>query len=125
MAAIAVVIELVAQDELVVVPVAIERANRVGIVGPTFVARDMALHRPGLATVERLVEPKQVVVTLWADEPFAGADQVIRVGRVDADIRLRVILDQHRRPGGIPRVAGGLRQIWAELLARRRGSAAG
>src|SRR5205814_9013990 len=74
--AILVVEVLVGQDELIVVPKGIEGPNRVGVIGPAFIPWDMPLGRPGLATVKGLVESKQVVVPLGADEPLGGADQV-------------------------------------------------
>src|SRR5205085_1494067 len=85
----------------------------------TLVARDMALHRPGLAAVERLVEAEQVVVALGADDPLALADQMARVGRIDTEVRLGVILDAHRvRRGHV------LRRVRAEVLAGVRGPVA-
>src|SRR5205085_634100 len=60
--AILVVEKLVSQDELIVVPIAIEGADRVGVIGPTFIPWDMPLGRPCLAAVDRLVESQQMVV---------------------------------------------------------------
>jgi hypothetical protein len=67
---------------------AIERADRIGVVRPALVARNVPLHRPGLTAVERLVEAEEMVVALGADDPLALADQVARVVRVDPDVRL-------------------------------------
>src|SRR5207247_2768298 len=92
MGPVGVVEKLVGQDQLIVVPIAIESSNRVGIVGPAFITWDVPLDAPGLAVVKGLVESQQVVVTLGADEPLGGADQVLRVGGVDANVGLRVIL---------------------------------
>src|SRR5712692_1974944 len=64
MRAVGVVVELIAEHELVVVAVAIERADRVGVVGPTLIAGNMALRGPGLAAIERFVKTEQVVVPL-------------------------------------------------------------
>ena len=86
--AILVVEELVGQDELVVVPIAVEGSNRVGVVGPAFIARDVSLDRPGLAAIKGLVEPQQVIVPFGADEPLGGANQVVGIGRIDSDVRL-------------------------------------
>src|SRR6266516_2156243 len=115
--AILVVEELVGQNELVVVPIAIESSNRVGVVGPAFIPWDMPLDRPCLAAVKGLVESKQVVVPLGADEPLGGAYQVHRVGGIDPDIGLGVILDQHGGCGRIAGVATRLGGIGTEVLA--------
>jgi len=72
--AILVVEELVGQDELIVVPIAVEGSDRVGVIGPALVAWDMPLDAPGRAAIEGLVESQQVVVTLSADEPLGGAE---------------------------------------------------
>ncbi len=52
MGSVGVVEELVAQVELVVVAEAVEGADRVGVVGPAFIAWNVSLGRPGLATIE-------------------------------------------------------------------------
>src|SRR5258708_19275545 len=84
MRAIAVVEELVGQNEFVVISEAVECANRIGIVGPALIARDMTLDRPGLAAIERLVEAEQMVVALRTDNPLGVADQVFGIGRINA-----------------------------------------
>src|SRR5207248_5744593 len=78
-APVRVIEELVRKVELVIVAEAVERADRVGVVGPTFVPRYVTLHRPRRATIKRLVEAGQVVVTLGADEPLDRADQMQRI----------------------------------------------
>src|SRR5215212_7720748 len=88
-----IVVELVGQHQRVKVAPWIEGADRVGVVSPALVARHMSLDWPGSAAVERLVEAKQVIVALAADDPLTLTDQVVWVVRVDPQIRLRVILD--------------------------------
>src|SRR5262249_51793605 len=61
MAAVAVVIELVWQNEFVVVAIAVEGADWIRVGGPSFVAGNVPLQRPGLATVEGLIEAQQMV----------------------------------------------------------------
>ena len=85
---IAVVEELVRKNQRVEVAESVERADRVGVVAPAFVSRDVALDGPGEATVPGLVEPEHVVVALRAREPLGLADQVIGIHRVDPDVRL-------------------------------------
>ena len=110
-----VVVELVRQDKRGEVAPRVERADRIRVVGPAFVARDVTLDRPRLAAVERLVEPEQVVVALAVDEPFALGNEMLRIGRVDADVGFRMILDAHRR---IAHVLGRVRPQF--LTGRRR-----
>src|SRR5207248_6635189 len=100
-------------------------AHRVGVVSPALVAGDVALVGPALAAVEGLVEAEDVVVALRTDEPLRGADQVVRVGRVDDDVRLRMALDQHRRGGREAGCAAGLGRIGTQVLAGGGGSVAG
>ncbi len=116
MGSIGVVEELVGQDQLIVVPKAIESADRVGVIGPAFIAWNVPLDAPGLAVVKGLVESKQVVVTLGADEPLGGGDQVVRVSGVDADVGLRVIFDQHGSLSRIAGIAASLGGIWTKIL---------
>src|SRR5437016_3759651 len=61
----------------------------------------MALHRPGLAAIERLVEAENVVVALGTGKPFARGDDVIGVVWIDSEVRLRVIVDEHRVGRGV------------------------
>ena len=122
-APVRVIEELVRKVELVIVAEAVERADRVGVVGPTLVPRHVTLHRPRRATIERLVEAGQVVVTLGADEPLDRADQMQRISRVDTNVRLGMVLDQLRRSRGIARVAPSLRRVrprGARVLTRGR-----
>src|SRR5205823_14165963 len=58
-------------------------------------------------------------------EPLAGPDQVVGVGRVDADVGLRVVLDQHRRGGGVAGTAALLVGVRAQVLASVGGTVAG
>ena len=96
-----VVVKLVGQDRYVVVAIGVERADRIGIVSPTLVARYVPHHRPRLAAVPRLVEAEKGVVAFRAGEPFARTDDVVRIRRVDADVRFRVIRHEHRGGGRI------------------------
>jgi len=123
--AILVIEELVGQDQLIVVPEAIESPNRVGVIGPAFIAWDMPPDRPFLAAIEGLVESQQVVVTLGADEPLGGADQVLGVGGIDPDVGLRVIFDQHRRGCRIAGVAADLGRIGTEVFTSGASTVAG
>src|SRR5439155_23815515 len=122
-----VVIELVRQDGLVVVAVRVERTDRVGVVSPPFVARDVPHHGPRDASVPGFVEAEQVVVALGSGEPLARTDDVVRIGGVDADIGLRLIGHEHWARGRcgteLRRVllasdvfAGG--RAWTRQLAR-------
>ena len=120
MATVGVVVELVAEDELVEVPVAVEGADRVGVVRPALKAGDVALARPGLAAVGGLVEAEHVVVALRAHEPLRGADQVVGSLGVDDQVRLRVALDQLRHRGRVAGRAAGLGGITTERLAGGR-----
>src|SRR6202043_35802 len=79
---------------------------------------DVSLDRPGLAAIPGLVEAEKMVVAFGANDPLAGADQVFRVGGIDPDVRLRMILDQHRRRGDEAGVAPRLAGIRPQRLAR-------
>ena len=117
--------ELVRQHERVKVAVLIERADRVGVVGPTLVPGDVTLHGPRCPAVHRLVEAEEMVVTLSADEPLGLPDEMVRIRRIDADVGLRVVLHQHRFRGWIAGVAAGLRRIGTAVLAGIRAGAFG
>ena len=108
------VIELVGQDHGVEVAPRVERPDRVRVVGPSLVAGDVALHRPGRAAVERLIEAEQVVVALAIDHPFALADQVAGIVGVDPKVRLGVVLHPQRRVGDV------LGRVRTQVLAGRR-----
>src|SRR5207237_10512098 len=71
----------------------------------------MALHRPGLAAIERLVEAENVVVALGTDKPRARGDDVIGVVWIDSEVRLRVIVDEHRVGRGVAVGAANLVRI--------------
>src|SRR6266511_2050345 len=86
-------------------------ADRIGIVGPPLVAGNVSLLRPCQTTVERLEEAGEMVVALAVHDPFADTDQVCRVGRVDVEIRLRVLLHDERRVGDV------LRRIRPDVFA--------
>ena len=120
-----VVVELVGQDRLVVVAVGVEGADGVGVVGPTFVTGDVAHDRPRVAAVEGLVEAEQVVVPLRPREPLARADDVTGIGRVDADVGLRPVGDEHGRGRRVARPASNLRRVGGrpDVLARGRARA--
>ena len=115
--AVAVVEELVAEDQRVVVAVAVEGSDRVRVVGPALIARDVTLDGPVGAAIERLIEAEHVVVALGADEPLGRADQMARIGRVDPDVGFRVVLDQHRGRGRVAGIAAGLGRIGTLVLA--------
>src|SRR5713226_1441467 len=73
-------------------------------------------------------EAEHMVVALGAGEPFDGSDQVTRVGRIYADVRLRVVLRQGGRAGCETWVAADLRGIRSEcasVLTRVRARAGG
>ena len=110
-AAVAPVEELVREVDLVVVAEAVERADGVRVVRPSFIPRHVPLHGPRLAAVEGFVEAEQVVVPLRAHDPLGRADQMPRIRRIDADVGLRVILHELRRTRRIAGVAAGLRRI--------------
>src|SRR5258708_38935895 len=76
----------------------------------------MPLDTPGRAGIERLVEGEQMVADLGADKPFRGSDQVFGVGRIDADVGLRVTLDQHSSGGWRARIAARLGGVGSEIL---------
>ncbi len=78
----------------------------------------MAELRPGRAAVERLEEAGQVVVALAVDDPLADADQVLRVRRVDVQIRFGKVLRAKRWVGDV------LRWKRADVLTRRRSAVA-
>jgi len=71
--------------------------------------------------VERLVEAEEMVVTLCPGEPFARADDVPGIGRVDADVGLRLVRHEHRSGCRVRRDASRLSRIWrgAGVLAGR------
>ena len=123
-----VVIELVGQEYRVEVAVLIECADRVRVVGPTLISRNVSLNRPGLSSVRRFEEAEKVVVTLGAHEPFGLPDDVIRVGRVYTDVGFRVVFDELGFRGRIARVAsslGGVRGATSGVFAGVRAGAAG
>src|SRR6266852_137557 len=64
-----------------------------------------------------------MVVALGAGEPLDGSDQVTRVGRINPDVGLGVVLDQDGRARREPRVAadlGGVRSERPRILTRGR-----
>ena len=119
------VIELVGQDQRVIVAKGVEGPDGIRIVRPALVAGDVSLDWPGLAAIPGLVEAEKMVVAFGANDPLAGADQVFRVGGIDPDVRLRMILDQHRRRGDEAGVAPRLARVGSKRLARRASRAGG
>ena len=90
----------------------------------------MALHRPGLAPIPRLVEAENVVVALGTDKPLARGDDVIGMVGVDSQVRLRVIVDEHRAGRGVAvgatdlvRIGPGRTGVFAGGGTRARGHA--
>ena len=109
--------EHVREDQRVEVSPRVEGTDGIRVVRPALVTRDVSLHGPRGSAVPRLVEAEQVVVTLGADEPLALPDQMRRIGRVDANVGLGVVLHQQRR------VRDVLGREAARLLAGRRARA--
>src|SRR5258706_13328983 len=124
MRAVAVVIKLVGQVQKVEVAIEVEGADRIGVVSPTFIAGNVALYRPAGSAVEGLVEAHKVVVAFGAHEPLAGADEMHDVGGISLDVRLGMVLDQHRSVRWIAWIAARLRGVRAEVLAGGRGARA-
>ena len=71
-----VVVELVRQHQRIEITPRVKSANGIGVVGPTFITRHMALHRPCLAAIEGFIEAEQMAVSLSADGPFGLPDQM-------------------------------------------------
>src|SRR5439155_21723860 len=113
--------EHVRQHDDVEIAPGIKCARRIGVVGPAFVAGNMADLRPGGATVEGLEEAGEMVVALGVHDPLAHADQMPCVGRVDVEVRLGEILRTQRWVGHV------LCRVRADVLAcgRRAGALGG
>src|ERR1700682_1516932 len=107
----AVVEELIWKERLVIVAVGVEGAHRIGIVGETFITRNVPHRRPGLTTVEGLVETNQVVVALGAGEPLGRSDEMVWIRRIHPDIRFGVVSGKLWFGRRITRLAAGLRGI--------------